>query len=407
MKRQRLTKVFNTLEECPPKFSGKLGNRFIDITGHKYNALKVLYLTGIRNKRSEWLCRCDCGKFVVVNSHNLRTNHTKSCGCIISEILREDLTGQIINGFRVLQYDYSKNGKPFWIVECLNCGKKYSVSANHIKKQKSCGCLYSTGEKKIKELFDKYGVEYKQQVTFPDLTGKSGNRLRFDFGVYENNKLLYLIEYQGIQHYQNVFNRDPDEYNYRLELDQKKREYCRCKNIELLEIKYDQEITIEKLLLFKTKGITAEDFVQYKKPCLFITNSICNGFKCDVENGARLCINSGLNQHPTKFISYEKIINMYLNNEITNSITFGGLENMDEFVQLFLLIKCLREKTQDDIVIYTGYNEKEIEEKIAILKKYPNIIVKFGRFVPNKMPHYDDVLGIKLASDNQYGKKIS
>ena len=33
------------------------------------------------------------------------------------------------------------------------------------------------------------------------------------------------------------------------------------------------------------------------------------------------------------------------------------------------------------------------------------VIVKYGRFRPNQEPHYDEVLGIKLASINQYAKE--
>jgi hypothetical protein len=70
----------------------------------------------------------------------------------------------------------------------------------------------------------------------------------------------------------------------------------------------------------------------------------------------------------------------------------------------------------DDIVIYTGYTEEELtlddsgRQEVATynwLKHYPNIYVKFGRYVPGQEPHYDEVLGVKLASDNQYGKKVS
>jgi hypothetical protein len=32
-----------------------------------------------------WLCQCDCGNLVVVNSQNLKNGHTKSCGCRKSE----------------------------------------------------------------------------------------------------------------------------------------------------------------------------------------------------------------------------------------------------------------------------------------------------------------------------------
>ena len=37
----------------------------------------------------------------------------------------------------------------------------------------------------------------------------------------------------------------------------------------------------------------------------------------------------------------------------------------------------------------------------------PNIIIKFGRFVPMQQPHFDPILGVNLASDNQYAKQIS
>jgi hypothetical protein len=40
-------------------------------------------------------------------------------------------------------------------------------------------------------------------------------------------------------------------------------------------------------------------------------------------------------------------------------------------------------------------------------KQFKNIIIKFGRFVPNQEKHYDEVLGIELASPNQYARRIS
>ena len=49
----------------------------------------------------------------------------------------------------------------------------------------------------------------------------------------------------------------------------------------------------------------------------------------------------------------------------------------------------------------------EIKEYIDKLKAFPNIIVKFGRYIPNHEKHFDEVLGIYLASDNQYAERIS
>ena len=64
-------------------------------------------------------------------------------------------------------------------------------------------------------------------------------------------------------------------------------------------------------------------------------------------------------------------------------------------------------KKQDILDILAGYNKEEIQDKIDILKNFINIIIKFGRYIPNQKPHYDEVLGVNLASDNQYGEKIS
>jgi hypothetical protein len=41
-----------------------------------------------------------------------------------------------------------------------------------------------------------------------------------------------------------------------------------------------------------------------------------------------------------------------------------------------------------------------------MLWDYKNIIIKYGRYIPNQTPHYDEVLGVYLASDNQYAVRI-
>ena len=56
--------------------------------------------------------------------------------------------------------------------------------------------------------------------------------------------------------------------------------------------------------------------------------------------------------------------------------------------------------------IYTGYYPEEIQDELKQLQKYKNIIIKFGRFIPGQEPHYDEVLGVYLASDNQYGEVL-
>ena len=156
----------------------------------------------------------------------------------------------------------------------------------------------------------------------------------------------------------------------------------------------------------KIKGLLDCDFVNYKKPCMVVEFNKCD-FKCDKECGECVCQNSALATAADIETSYLSIVNMYIRNEITQAICFQGLEPFDSWTDMYNLIKEFRKYTTDDIVIYTGYNENEIEDKIKEISIFKNIIIKFGRFIPNQESHYDEILGVKLASNNQYAKKIS
>ena len=155
------------------------------------------------------------------------------------------------------------------------------------------------------------------------------------------------------------------------------------------------------------KEIRDEDFTSYKKPSMVIGFPSCT-FKCERECGCKgMCQNLALATAPDIEMSFDSIVDRYLKNPITKAIIMAGLEPFDSWDNLSRLIIELRLKTTDDIVIYTGYKKEEISYAVDWLTLFPNIIVKFGRYVPNEEPHYDDVLGIKLASSNQYAERIS
>lgn len=153
------------------------------------------------------------------------------------------------------------------------------------------------------------------------------------------------------------------------------------------------------------KGIIDEDFVNYKKPSMFINFPSCS-FKCDKECGKPVCQNSSLAAAPTIEVDYDEIIDRYLNNPITEAVVCGGLESFDSFNELFNLIYALRQKNNDDFVIYTGYYPEEIYNKVKQLFIFKNIIIKFGRFIPDKPHRFDEILGVKLASNNQFALTI-
>ena len=152
----------------------------------------------------------------------------------------------------------------------------------------------------------------------------------------------------------------------------------------------------------KIKGLITEDFVNYKKASMTIIFPYCT-FKC----GKDYCQNSSLAKSPIIEISIDDLVNRYINNPITEAVVMQGLEPFDSWNDLKEFVQKLREHNNDDIVIYTGYNKDEISKYIEELSVYPNIIIKFGRYIPNQDGHYDDVLGVYLISNNQYAERIS
>ncbi len=155
------------------------------------------------------------------------------------------------------------------------------------------------------------------------------------------------------------------------------------------------------------KNILVDDFVNYKKPSMVILFPFCT-FKCEREAKCQgLCQNTELARMANMEVSVDKIIKFYKGNTTAKALVFSGLEPFDSFDEMIELIKKFRQETDDDIVIFTGYNKPEIQKQVDELLNFTNIIIKFGRYIPNQLSHLDDVLGVKLASDNQYAEKIS
>lgn len=156
----------------------------------------------------------------------------------------------------------------------------------------------------------------------------------------------------------------------------------------------------------KIRGLVDEDFINYKIPSMFVAFPRCS-FKCEKECGIQCCQNSKTALDPIIEINVIDLVDRYIKNPITHAIVCGGLEPFDTFDDLYSLVETLRKSVSDTVVIYTGYKEDEVSEYVRILRNFSNIVIKFGRFIPHQQPHYDEVLGVNLASKNQYAKKIS
>ena len=105
----------------------------------------------------------------------------------------------------------------------------------------------SRGEIKIEDILNVAGLNFKEEYSFPDLVSTNGRPLRFDFAVFDDaGDLDFLIEYQGIQHYEakskfgGVSGLRKQQFN-----DMLKREYCQKHDINLIAIPYWDEGRID------------------------------------------------------------------------------------------------------------------------------------------------------------------
>ena len=150
------------------------------------------------------------------------------------------------------------------------------------------------------------------------------------------------------------------------------------------------------------KDIIWGDTVNYRVTSLTIMFPYCT-FKCGEMN----CQNYALAQEKNIEVNIPDLVQRYIKDDMCEAVVAQGLDPLDSFEDVYEFISELRKYSNDPVVIYTGYNASEVQDKVNILKNYPNIIIKFGRYIPNQKPHKDEILGVNLISDNQYAKKIS
>lgn len=100
-------------------------------------------------------------------------------------------------------------------------------------------------------------LPFRREYSFPGLLGRSGRALRFDFAVFDDDgSILYLLEFQGRQHYVAV-----DRFGGYAGLrrqqanDRKKRQFCISRGIKLVTIPYYDEDRIDAEYLYdKIRG---------------------------------------------------------------------------------------------------------------------------------------------------------
>lgn len=228
------------------------------LVGKKFGKLTVKRATKERHFGSiVWECECECGNIKYVPTNLLVSGHTQSCGCLVREVQSNDLTGQKFGKLTVLfPCDYKRNSSIIWHCKC-DCGNECDVESYSLRSgnTKSCGCISSSiGELLIESLLLENNINYKKEQAFPDFKTPNNGYYRYDFAIIENNHIIRLIEFDGIQHYSTRTgiwgDEKTDPLEQRQQRDKEKNEYALSHNIPLVRIPYWERdnLTLDMLL---------------------------------------------------------------------------------------------------------------------------------------------------------------
>lgn len=177
-----------------------------DLTGKKFNHLTVIKrvedkITSSGYVKDMWLTQCDCGlNTKVVAGAELKSGHTKSCGCVRSRPnglmkVKRDMVGEKFGNLTIIKranYDYiypNGNHDSIWIANC-DCGSKnIEVRYSHLisGNNKSCGCLLKDARKRngsLRKKYNTYDLSGEYGIGYTD----KGEEFWFDLEDYDKIK---------------------------------------------------------------------------------------------------------------------------------------------------------------------------------------------------------------------------
>ena len=257
-------------------------SKLIDLTGQDFGYWHVIERAeNDKQGQAQWLCKCTkCNETIkVVKGGHLRGGRSKQCpSCSVKNMIAstvKDEQGKTY-GYLYVVRRATEEEKPrhdrdgiYWVCTCNNCGRKnVVVFGDYLRKgeTKSCGCVNSMNESKIAQMFNNLNIKYIQQQRFKDLssTGRPCDQLPFDFGIYNNNTLIYVLEYDGIQHFNQKHARSKEDFEKICSNDLMKNKYCFENNIPLIRIPYNASYDLNDLKLETTRFLlTPENEKEY------------------------------------------------------------------------------------------------------------------------------------------------
>lgn len=209
------------------------------------------------NRHSKLLFRCSCGNTFNTSFQRFIELHKRCCDectrkklsarfCKTTEQFSKEVE-RISNGEIKVIGEY-RNSSAKVLVTHMICGHQWMANPNDLLyKQSGCpNCNESKGEKAIAQWLSEHGISFEREYKFDDCCNK--RKLPFDFAILDGYKIKCLIEYDGIQHYDNRCFGGGRSYQSIKQNDLFKTAYCKRKGLKLIRIPYTQLTNINSIL---------------------------------------------------------------------------------------------------------------------------------------------------------------
>ena len=140
--------------------SNNPGHR-VNLKGKRFGKLTVIEFSRVKDGRTYWECKCDCGNECEAQTQLLRDGRTKSCGCLVHEPSKtsKDYCGEKFGLLTAIErLPNYKRGRTYYRCLC-ECGNEKIVEGSSLTggHTRSCGCI----SRKPKEFWEAIiGPEY-------------------------------------------------------------------------------------------------------------------------------------------------------------------------------------------------------------------------------------------------------
>lgn len=163
----------------------------------KFNKLTCLYPVFKKQKHTYWKCVCDCGKITYCRIDQLKNNEIKSCGCLKEN--KHVKVGDVYGRLTVIkQVESNKFNQLQYLCKC-SCKDKNEVivTANKLKSNhtRSCGCLVKEINKESHTTHGMIGT--KLYSTWQSMLARCYNKNNCQYKNYGNRGISVCAEWKN------------------------------------------------------------------------------------------------------------------------------------------------------------------------------------------------------------------